>query len=770
MATLLKQSTTVTLRVGPFLDVGGNEKTSLTPTFEVSKNHGAFAARNSATAPTHDSNAWYTCELNATDTGTLGPMRVKADDSANHLPVWHDLLVVPAPVFEAIVNGEESTLIRRGTAQGGTSGGITLDAGASAVDGFYKSVIVQTVSGTGAGQSRYATGYVGSTKVLSVSPIWITTPDNTTVFRLLAAGRVDLESWRGSVPNDLDTGNVLAKVAASTATSLDATNVKADTAAIKTKVDELHDNRITSTRAGYLDKLNISGNVAGSTEVLAIQNNTRVRIPVPGAMERPDSGSTAYELDLYLYDEAGNMEAPDSTPTITARNESAVDRSANLSAVSNVSTGHYKVTYTVAVGHAIEQIIFEWSVVEGGVTRKHGASTQIVDTTAVDFTAADRTKLDTLHDVRIPGVIQPQTGDSYARLGTPAGASIAADIAAAQTAADADTLLTTTVASIISASSFTLAAGSPDNSAYNGHEVVITDAVTALQKASLPCINYTASTKTLGLSSNPVFTVAIGDKVVIKSNVALKGIVYTRTVDVSSAGAVAPNWGAVANQSTPVDLSSTNIGQVGLVTSLSAGAIASIWNAIAAGFTTAGSIGKKLADWTVGQVTSLTQAALALFATTDTGQTTAATGSVAQLSQGSGGGGGSVYPVMGPLVAVRDPGNRNMSPMTLEMFKSHYKQFDIAVLDADGNAITLTGKTLQFVVTDTQPQPVAVFTINAAGGRITINANVASVRVLGSDAAIASTERRWMLKSLDDPSTGEKTPLAYGNFVISAAV
>lgn len=159
--------------------------------------------------------------------------------------------------------------------------------------------------------------------------------------------------------------------------------------------------RITTARAGYLDKLNISGNVAASSEVLAIQNNTRVRIIIPAAMERPDSGTLAYLLELYLYDEVGNMEAPDSTPTITARNHAGTDRSVNLGAVTAVGTGHYSVTYTLSSGDAIEQLTFEWTTVEGGATRLHGGSAMVVDTTAVDFTAADRAKLDALHDVRI---------------------------------------------------------------------------------------------------------------------------------------------------------------------------------------------------------------------------------------------------------------------------------------------------------------------------------------------------------------------------------
>jgi hypothetical protein len=117
--------------------------------------------------------------------------------------------------------------------------------------------------------------------------------------------------------------------------------------------------------------------------------------------EGPDSGSTVYKLHLYLYDEVGNMEAPDSTPTLTVVNEAGTDRSANLGTVTAAGTGHYTVTYTVASWHAIEELLFEWSIVEGGITPLHGAAAQIVDTTAVDFTSTDRAKLDTLHDKRL---------------------------------------------------------------------------------------------------------------------------------------------------------------------------------------------------------------------------------------------------------------------------------------------------------------------------------------------------------------------------------
>ena len=105
----LKQSTTVTIQMGPFLDKtdGVTEETALTPGIEVSKAGAAFAARNSATAVSHDAEGWYRVELNATDTGTLGPLMVKAHDNATHLPVWHEFMVVPANYYDSIVAGSD---------------------------------------------------------------------------------------------------------------------------------------------------------------------------------------------------------------------------------------------------------------------------------------------------------------------------------------------------------------------------------------------------------------------------------------------------------------------------------------------------------------------------------------------------------------------------------------------------------------------------------------------------------------------------------------
>lgn len=74
--------------------------------------------------------------------------------------------------------------VRTGTAQAGAATTITLDASASAVDNFYNNDLVFLTGGTGAGQARFISGYVGTTKVATVGT-WATNPDNTSTFAVL---------------------------------------------------------------------------------------------------------------------------------------------------------------------------------------------------------------------------------------------------------------------------------------------------------------------------------------------------------------------------------------------------------------------------------------------------------------------------------------------------------------------------------------------------------------------------------------------------------
>jgi hypothetical protein len=77
-----------------------------------------------------------------------------------------------------IGNGSSITY---GTAQAGTSTTITLAAGSSAVDDAYNTFKIRIRSGTGVGQERTITDYVGSTLVATVAA-WTVTPDATSYY------------------------------------------------------------------------------------------------------------------------------------------------------------------------------------------------------------------------------------------------------------------------------------------------------------------------------------------------------------------------------------------------------------------------------------------------------------------------------------------------------------------------------------------------------------------------------------------------------------
>lgn len=72
-----------------------------------------------------------------------------------------------------------------GTAQAGAATSITLAVGASAVDDAYKNMTVRITGGTGIGQERKISGYIGATKVATVSAAWATNPNATSTYDVI---------------------------------------------------------------------------------------------------------------------------------------------------------------------------------------------------------------------------------------------------------------------------------------------------------------------------------------------------------------------------------------------------------------------------------------------------------------------------------------------------------------------------------------------------------------------------------------------------------
>lgn len=75
--------------------------------------------------------------------------------------------------------------LNSGTAQAGGASTITLAAGASAVNDFYKNMTVRITAGVGINQERKISSYVGATKVATVVSAWTTVPDATSVYDVI---------------------------------------------------------------------------------------------------------------------------------------------------------------------------------------------------------------------------------------------------------------------------------------------------------------------------------------------------------------------------------------------------------------------------------------------------------------------------------------------------------------------------------------------------------------------------------------------------------
>lgn len=135
----------------------------------------------------------------------------------------------------AIRASSQPVILDAGLAQAGGASTITLRSTSSATDSLYVGATVVIMGGTGAGQERVITAYVGSTKVATLATAWTTQPDSTSVYALLPVGRSI------TVSNLDKTGYGVTSVATD---AIDAAAVKADA------VTKIQTGMATSTALG----------------------------------------------------------------------------------------------------------------------------------------------------------------------------------------------------------------------------------------------------------------------------------------------------------------------------------------------------------------------------------------------------------------------------------------------------------------------------------------------------------------------------------------
>lgn len=106
----LRQSTAVTIEVGPFVDAtdGVTPETGLglADDIEVSKAGAPFATVSSASL-THDSEGFYRWDVGTGTVDTLGPLVIKSVSSGVHVPVWLYCEVLPSNVWDSLYSTDK---------------------------------------------------------------------------------------------------------------------------------------------------------------------------------------------------------------------------------------------------------------------------------------------------------------------------------------------------------------------------------------------------------------------------------------------------------------------------------------------------------------------------------------------------------------------------------------------------------------------------------------------------------------------------------------
>ena len=136
------------------------------------------------------------------------------------------------------------------------------------------------------------------------------------------------------------------------------------------------------------------GNSALLTAVQNVQNNTFIAATIPAMLERPATGSVVLGITICFSDETGTAKDLDSgNPVVTLVNDLEIDVSSRLGIWHHPDVGKYTINYTNSSTDDLEGLHWEITGTINGKLRRYPGFTQLVDTTAVDFTSTDRQML-----------------------------------------------------------------------------------------------------------------------------------------------------------------------------------------------------------------------------------------------------------------------------------------------------------------------------------------------------------------------------------------
>lgn len=316
MARWLKQSTSVDVPIGPFLDAtdGVTAETGLTITqadIRLKKNGGAWAQKAAAQTLSHEENGNYEVTLDATDTNTLGLLRLHVAESGA-LPVWEDFLVLPANVYDALVAASDALQVHTNeiTADLITAAVIAdnaIDAGAIASNAITSAKIASGAITSG----TFAAGAITAAAIAA---------DAITDAKV--ASDVTIASVTGSVGSIATGGITTASFAAG---AINAAAIASDAITDAKVASDVTIASVTGAVGSVTG--NVGGNVAGSVgSVTTVSDKTGYRLSSTGVDDILDEvveGSITFRQMLRLFGAAlGGELSGAATTTITIRNAS----------------------------------------------------------------------------------------------------------------------------------------------------------------------------------------------------------------------------------------------------------------------------------------------------------------------------------------------------------------------------------------------------------------------------------------------------------------
>lgn len=256
MAVMLKQSTAVSIKLGPFVDEedGVTPETSLTISqadVRLAKNDANWAQKSASGNASHEENGWYEISLSTTDTNTLGTLIVAVNESGA-LPVWREFQVVPANVYDSLVASSDNLQVDT-TQWGGTavaSANVLIDGAVTAAKLASNAITDAKIASGALTAAKFASG--------AFDAVWSVTT------RLLTAGtNIVLAKGTGVTGfNDLDAAGVRTAVGLASAnldTQLGTIDNTAD--AIKAVTDNLPDSGALTSIAQASDLAATDGKV-----------------------------------------------------------------------------------------------------------------------------------------------------------------------------------------------------------------------------------------------------------------------------------------------------------------------------------------------------------------------------------------------------------------------------------------------------------------------------------------------------------------------------